>query len=380
MPIGRPEREPLPAGLLGAELPVDEVLYEALAPIVYLTHTSQGQPLLAYVADDWGEDITTLLAPASPVIVTALKRGALGLREALASSWLWMHRSTGVHADVWTVNLEDLPDSHLPLPGTALLPEHQPVFRTRAIGEKVALGRMPASVVAFVADRTRLAFKTILDFQFETRGEGRPTEEHRALYDLPVQQFSFSSFELSFGAPDGGGMPHDEVRQAADLLTEGLHWAGDVDNGDPIQGESDGQRAAILRAVLYLTPPLTGPIEEVHVSGDWVRGERIRLTRGSRRKAKAELRTVDQDHIVTYNGRIGEIDVDNLTFTLRDTDDGQDRKGWYQEELKEDVLLYVSDGVRVTVAGIERQGRLHVAAVAPFAPPADSVATHRVPA
>jgi hypothetical protein len=367
MYIDRPEREPLPRGLLEATLPIDEVLYEASTPIVFLTHTSQGQPLFAYVADDMDEEIVTLLAPVSSSGIAALKQGAFGIRETLASSWTWMHVSDGEQAYVWAVNIDEIPDSHLPKPGTPLLPEHEPVFRTRAVGEQVVQGKMPASVVAFVADSTRKAFKTILDFQFETRGEGRPTEEHRALYDLPIQQFAFASFELTFAAPDTGFLPHDEVRRAAALLMAGLKWAGNTKNHDPIQGETDDQRAAILRAALLLTPPLTGPIEEVHVSGEWVPGERIRLTRDSRRKVKSELRTIDRDHVVAYNGRIGEVDVDNLTFILRDTDDGQDRKGVIQEELRDDVLLYVLDAVRVTVAGIERQGRLHVAAIAPVA-------------
>lgn len=367
MPITPPDRDALPQGLLRAELPIDELLYEADTPVLYVTHTVQGQPLLAYVADDSTQLTTTLLAPLSDGLLDALKRGALGVREALSSSWLWMHVSDGQHLDAWVTEIDEIPGLHLPVPGTPLFAEHEPVFRTRAVGEEVVLGKMPASVVAFVADATRRAFKTILDFKFETRTEGRPTEEHRALYDLPIQQFAFASFELSFGAPDEGFFPREAVREAATLLMDGLRWASEVNSRNPLPGETDDQRAAVLRATLLLTPPLSGAIEEVQVSGLWLPGERVRLTRESRRKVKAELRTVDQDHVVAHNGRIREVDVDNLSFILRDTDDGQDRKGYITEEHLDDVLLYLLDSVRVTVAGIERQGRLHVAAVAPYA-------------
>lgn len=365
MPIAIPERDPLPEGLVQPALPVDEVLYEAGTPIIYLSHTLHGQALLAYVADE-DDEVITLLAPVSSDIVANLRRGAAGVREALSSSWLWMHVFDGERARLWATSIDELPDTHLPLPGTPLLPEHEPVFRTRAIGEQVVLGRMPASVVAFVADATRRAFKTILDFRFEARGEGRPPEAHRALYDLPIQQFAFNSFELTFGAPDEGLFPQNEVRRAADLLVEGLRWATNVNGREPIHGESDEQRAAILRAALLLTPPLSGPIEEVQVSGEWVSGARIRLTRDSRRRVKSELRTVEQDRVIALTGRIGEVDYDNLSFILRDTDDGQDRKGFMQEEQREDVLSYLGEGIRVTVAGVERQGRLYVAAVAPY--------------
>jgi hypothetical protein len=375
MPIATPARDPLPQGLLEADLVVDEMLYEVSTPIIYVTHTVQNQPLLAYVADDSGDFTTTLLAPLSSALLDEIKRGALGIREALSSSWLWMHVSNGQNSNIWVTAINEIPDLHLPIAGTPLLVEHEPVFRTRAIGEEVVLGKMPASVVAFVADATRRAFKIILDFKFETRAEGRPTEEHRALYDLPIQQFAFASFELSFGAPDEGFFPREAVREAAVLLMDGLRWASEVNNREPLLGETDEQRAAVLRAALLLTPPLTGAIEEVQVSGLWVPRERVRLTRESRRKVKAELRTVDQDHVVAYNGRIREVDIDNLSFILRDTDDGQDRKGYIGEEHLDDVLLYLLDSVRVTVAGIERQGRLYVAAVAPYTSSADQASS-----
>jgi len=370
MPIDRPAHNPLPSGLLGPELPLDEMLYEADTPVLFVTHTSQGQPLLAYVADDSGHDMVTLLCPLSPAVLDALKRGALGVREALSASWLWMHVSDGERSDVWATDINTFPSSHLPVPGTPLLAEHEPVFRARAVGKQVVLGRMPASVVAFVADATRRAFKTILDFRFDARSEGRPTEEHRALYDLPIQQFAFASFELSFGAPDEGFFLSEAVREAADLLMDGLRWASDTNSREPMPGESTDQRAAVLRAALLLTPPLSGAIEEMQVSGLWVPGERIRLTRDSRRKIKGELRTVTKDHVVAYNGRIRELDMDNLSFILRETDDNHDKRGVISEDQLEDVSAYFIDEVRVTIAGVERGGRLYVAAVAPYAAPA----------
>jgi hypothetical protein len=366
MPIVHPDRDELPTGLLNAELLVDEVLYEADYPILYITRTAQDQPLLAYVADDTAEGITTLLAPISSAQIDLLRCGGLGIREALTSSWLWMHFFDGERRRLWATTVDEIPAIHLPVAGTPLLPQHEPVFRTRAIGDQLELGRMPASVVAFVADATRKALKTILDFKFEARSEGRPTEEHRALYDLPIQQFAFASFELSFGPPDEGLFPHEAVKEAALLLAQGLQWAGDVGIREPFQGATDDERAAVLRAAMLLTPPLTGAITEVQVSGRWIPGERIRLTRESRRKVKSELRTVAQDHVVAYNGRIGEFDRDNLSFILRDTDDGQDRKAFIAEDQVDDVHLYFLESIRLTVAGIERQGRLYVAAIAPY--------------
>jgi hypothetical protein len=91
----------------------------------------------------------------------------------------------------------------------------------------------------------------------------------------------------------------------------------------------------------------------------------VHLRRESRRKVRTELRALDSERVVTYSGRIGEVDRDRCTFILRDTPDGRDHKGVFGEELLDDVLQYFTDDRRVTVAGVERASQLHVAAVAP---------------
>ncbi|MEW5927906.1 MAG: hypothetical protein AB1941_10495 [Gemmatimonadota bacterium] len=363
MPLMIPVREELPADLLPTPLPYVRVLYEAEFPIVYVSKTSHGQPLLAYVSDATTEGLFTLLAPVSEATIAELERGSLAVRDALVSSWLWLHVFDGENGRLWVTESGEIPDGFLPLPGTPLFAEHEAVLKTRALGESLVLGRMPASVVAFVADATRKAMKTLLDFTFSARAEGRPTEEHRALYDLPIKQFAFASFELSFGFPDEGLFPREEVRRAAEKLEAGLVWAGDPSNENPLYASTDEERAAILRAALLLTPPVTGPIVEVQVSGSWLRKGAVRLTRESRRKVRQELRQVEQERVVTYHGRIGEMDVDNSTFILRDTPEGVDRKGMFSEEERDDMMEYFAEGARVTVAGVERQGRLFVAAV-----------------
>jgi hypothetical protein len=366
MPVMPPERPQLPAGLVGDRLPVDRVLYEAEYPVLFTTTTVQGQPLLAYVADDTQAEIVTLLAPLSSSNLAALEVGTLGVREALSASWLWLHMAGRDGSRLWAVDAEEIPADHLPLPGTPVSPDHEPVLRTRAIGENVVLGRMPASVVAFVADSTRKAFKTLLDFTFDRNAEGRPTEEHRALYDLPVQQFAFASFELSFGAPPEDLFERREVLAAADKLRQGLLWASDVANEHPLPVERDDERAAILRAVLLLTPPASGAITEVQVSGTWVSRGRVRLTRASRLKVRRELKAVEDEFVASYIGRVRELDVDNLSFILRETEDGIDRRGVFTEDMLDDAQQFMYEGTRIGVVGVERQGRLYVLAMSPL--------------
>jgi hypothetical protein len=365
MPLIVPQHDAIPIGLIPERLSVERVLYEAEVPVLFLTRTLQGQLLLAYVAEENSAGTFTVLAPISAKTLISLEVGATSVRDALTATCGWLHLNNGSKTGTWSIDFDQFPKEYLPLPGTPLLPEHEPVLRTRAVGEKIVLGQMPASVVSFVADATKKAIKTLLDFVLANPSEGRPREEHRALYDLPVQSFSFASFELSFGPPDEGIFPLEQIQQAAKKLQRGLAWASS-DSRDALEADSDEEREAILRATLFLTPPSAGPIREMQVSGTWIPSQKVVLTRQSRKRIRKELKQVDSEQIVKYEGRIGEVDVDNLSFILRDISDGIDRRGLFAEDLVEEMIVLLSDSERVAVAGFERQGRLNITAVAPI--------------
>jgi hypothetical protein len=354
-----PGHEKFPSGLVAEKLPVTRVLYEAETPVLFLSKTVQGQMLLAYVADDLDGKVSTLLSPIAPDRLVALEKGTISVREALTSSWLWLHVEAETEGGVWAVQPDSVPDEYLPLPGTPLLPEHEPVLRARAIGRDVVPGRMPASVVAFVADSTRKAMKTLLHYTFDAPVDGRPRKEHQALYDLPIQSFAFASFELGFAAPDEGFFPQEQVRKAAGLLEKGLSYA----SGDPAAlPENEPEREAILTAALLMTPPGSGPITEIQVSGTWMPHGKICLTKASRKRVRAHLRIVDE-RLVTYTGRIGELDSDNLTFILRDTNDEDEHRGSFDDDLFDDMHTFFQEGSTVSIAGVERRGRFRVSAM-----------------
>ncbi len=355
------KRPPLPQGLLSGKLRVEQVLYEAEAPVLFLTSTEQGQQLLALVIADNDNTTSTLLAPTTEKIIEELRQGHVSVRDALTSSWMWLLENNPEHNGLWRISPTDV-DRYLPLQGTLLFPELLPVLKTRALGEQIRRGHMPASVIAFVADSTRKAVKTLLDQLLATPSGGRPTENHRALYDLPVQSFQFASFEVSFAAPDDGSSNEQEVKQAVQKLEKGLRWASEAGNG-PFSAASNTEKEVILRAALLLTPPSGGAIDEVQVSGAWIQNETIKLTREARRRVRQELRSFDSEQVVRHVGRVGEVDADNLSFMLREIDDKQDRKGWFDQDLLDELIDLLGSSERIAVAGVERSGKLYVSAV-----------------
>lgn len=360
MSLHKPVYEAMSDTILPSTLPVERILYEAELPVLYITKTLQDQTALAYVADDNEEGLFTLVVLLSKKTLLGLDNGTVSARDALALAPPWLHWTNGSASASWSFDLEDLPPKHLPHSHFMINPQHEPLIRTRATGESIVLGHMPASVVAFVADATRKAVKTVLDWSFATNPDGRPTDRHRGLYDLPIQSFAFSSFELSFAPPDQGMFSGSEIRSAAEKLNAGLRWAsGDDTVVLPTDVE---EREVVLRAALALTPPSSGVISEIHLSGTWLPAKNVTLTRSSRGRVRSALQAVDSENLVTYSGRLEEIDIGKFTFTLRGTPEGIERKGSFAEELTEEMLALTSRSV--VVAGVERRGKLEVYAVA----------------
>lgn len=354
------------ASFIPSPIPIDRVLYEAEQPIIFLSHTSNHQMLLCYLADETQNARHLILSAITPDRVAMLESGTISVRDALTAGWMWL--ATAPHNDdqllsLWHVTESDIPQEHLPTEGTPLLPEHQVVFSARAVGDRISLGQMPCSVIGFVASAAKSSLKSVLDHFMESHGQGRPTDAQRALYDLPVQRLRFASFEIGFSSPPTDMFPNETLTSVINSLESGLTWAEDARQDTSLPGTSNSETEALLRATLALTPPLNGAITSVEISGSWLRGQRYQLTRDSRRKVSNALRRFQAEEIVICSGRIGEIDDDNLGFTLRETDDQAELKGTFSEDILDDMRLYYYESRRVKVSGVKRGNRLFVTAV-----------------
>lgn len=364
MNINLPPDQRIPDGFFDHPLPVVRVLYEAEQPIVYLTKTRQGQEMLAYLASETDQHQYIIVSPTTPNSVKKLETGSIGVREALVDTWMWLVKEgfDDAGAEVWSVGEADIPLAHLPKAGTPLLPEHRIAFSARAIGDGIALGSVPCSVISFVTSAARASLKAVLDHVMAAKNEGRPTDAQRALYDLPVRQFKFASFEVGLAAPQEDLFQNEGISLALTYLQTGLAWAETSDDGDlPAEGDADAE--AILRATLALTPPTSGVIEAVEVGGYWLGGHQYHLSRSSRTKVSKRLRQLRDEEIVVYSGRIGEIDDDKLSFTLRDVQGGPERRGTFSEELLDDMRTHYYESNRIRISGVLRQAKLRVTAV-----------------
>jgi hypothetical protein len=210
----------------------------------------------------------------------------------------------------------------------------------------------------------RRALKKLVDHISGSTTSGRPPASHRELYDLRVQRIGFGSFELSYAAPQQGLFDRELLATAVQKLDAIVRWAASSEES-PAPWYDEAEREAMLRAAAELAPPSSGPIVAIELGGDWLRRGMVRLDRSARKNVRMELRnSPTAETVESVSGRIGEVDRDALSLTLRDLEKGEELRASFDEELLDDVLLFFTEDQRVRVAGTRVAGKLHVGLIA----------------
>jgi hypothetical protein len=121
--LTKPASPPVENFLKGNNIEPEKVLLEAWRPLVFTTRTASDQMIIAYLADEAEVGDWYFLAPITELRLSELQNGELPLRDAITCSWMWqcLHEPGGVI--IWNVDLNDIPNVFLPLPGTPLLHE-----------------------------------------------------------------------------------------------------------------------------------------------------------------------------------------------------------------------------------------------------------------
>jgi hypothetical protein len=342
-----------------------EVLYEFDGPRIFTAQSSFGD-LLCFLSDDDGEQLRYIVAPTNPVILEKLKSGCRPLRDALDQPWVWFVDIgyDGAPKAAWKGTLADAPADALPQKGIMLWPHLEPIFALRAIGDGLSEGNVPMSVIRQVIDGATTALKKIANSVFEdARRQGRKTNTIRQFYDLPTLGFAYNSFEVAFRLPDlkqgplTGTSTADETtaafRAMGEKLESALKWAGNTKPGE----DGEAIDIGLLEALEKLVPPKSGIVKAVEVRGRMFGGAATRypLTRDSStsvRKALGKARA-SQEQISKVVGLVREFDKDDLSFSLRETDDGKDHTCRFLAEFYDDLLEAFNTDERVTISGRE---------------------------
>ena len=356
------ETKPVDIAMIGDLAPV-EILYEFDGPRIFSAHSPLGD-LLCFLADDDGELRRFIAAPTNGDMLAKLKDGVRSLRDALDQPWVWF---VDVDNDdqprgVWRGTLSDAPPDSLPEPGTMLRADLEPIFALRAIGEGLGEGSVPMSVGRQVMDGATTSLKKIVNVVFEdARRAGRKVKTIRQFYDLPTLGFAYNSFEAAFRMPTDQsasltGLADEStaaVQEIARKLKQALCWATETH----ADGTEEGLPLALLEALERLVPPKTGIIHCIEVRGRMFCdvATPYRLTRDASHKVRKALSIAreSQEQLITISGRPGEFDKDNLSCTLRETDDDKDHQCRFTPELYDELYEAFDSDRQVTIVGRE---------------------------
>jgi hypothetical protein len=347
------------------QLDPTHVLFEADGPRLFTSQDTNEQPLLVYLCAEDTDGADYFVVPTSPETINALEQGHLSLHDALGQSWGWLVSTTadGRPARAQVASLSVLPKTASPAPNIPLSADHLPLLGVKLTGPNLRPGHISASVVRTAADKSIRALKKLAHTALEAHTAiGRPEERLRRIYDLPVQNVRFASFEITFGKPlsrgaAASGEPSDEqvVGEVSSLLTSGLRWLNDEKSHSP---PTIPEPVSVLEALAQLVPPAYGPIESVELSGTLVRQSRpyVLTRKNSLRVREALTRIAPTRVAVKIRGMVREFDKDESSFILRNVSDGLERHCSVEGEAADMALSAFQSDVPVEVVGYEVPG------------------------
>lgn len=340
-----------------ADLRPEEVLDAYDGPRLFTVRSTDGQLLLAYLCAQQRGWQRFLLVPVNQTVIEDIVEDRIPLRKALLErGWGWLVERTndGTVTQPGAVDVKLLPDEALPRVGAHLHSNAGVLLRVKVSGPTLEPGRVPASVVKRTIDGATGSVKTLVSHVLKLRTSiGRPTEQFRRYYDLPAVGFSFGSFEVAFGTPEPAEQmeleERETIQRVQELLSAGLRWAASPELG---MLKNTGETAAIIDALAKLTPPQTGPIQSVEVSGLLAGpvAEPFTLTRIATERV-SEVRPLFEIFAPsqTEQGYVREFDKDRLTFMLRSSSGETIRHVHFDESQYQDAYLAFTTGRLVTI-------------------------------
>ncbi|MDY6842319.1 MAG: hypothetical protein SV429_12690, partial [Pseudomonadota bacterium] len=239
----------------------------------------------------------------------------------------------------------------------------------RAIGEGLAAGGVPASVIKQVVDGASTALRKAASYVLnEPSKQGRVRNSQKRLYDLPVQHFTYNSFEVAFRLPDERQTAllqedESEMQQIGTVLADAIQKSTDTKAVDETLAKL---KIELLEALEKLVPPLSGIVTEYEVGGTILgnEGRVFRLDRETSKKVKTVLQQIRgrEEKITTLEGVVAEMDRDNLSFTLRQTSDGKDRNCTFSPDIFDEVMEAFVQATPVAISGREtlKNGNIEV--------------------
>ena len=156
-----------------------EILYEFDGPRIFTTLDVDGERNLVYWSDEDESVCRYVVAPTTQRILDSLQSGIISVHDALNQPrcWLCDVTSDGEIVGCQLVDFEAIPNDALPALGTMLWPSLEPLLTLRAIGQEIAPGQIPGSVIRSCVEGVQKSFKILSEYVLGQKPQaGRPDE------------------------------------------------------------------------------------------------------------------------------------------------------------------------------------------------------------
>ena len=251
------------------------------------------------------------------------------------------------------LRIAELDPATLPGTNSVLRTAHLPLLGLRVKGERIHPGNVPVSVIRYAVNAAEGAIKNVGEYVAETMPSAADLMM-TGLRELHVQRMAFASFEVALRnetpiskAEDGD--PMGRVRQLLSGAVRAASTRTSLNLADSFGDEEAGKVA--LGAILNMTPPGWGAIEETEVSGRLVGGPRVhRLDRESRSYVRSFFRP-NPEEIVDVVGTVDVPDKKKRIFTVRSTNSTDSTRFTYDDEHFDEVADAFADDGEYRVVG-----------------------------
>lgn len=195
----------------------------------------------------------------------------------------------------------------------------------RIQGKGAAWPEASTSILTTFLDTLRKGVQAATECIYTSTLSTRPTKALKQACDLQIATLQPGSVQVGLRLPDpsrGEARNEDLLRAAEKGLAAYLQvaaWASSDSHEGALTTDvpDEGLRRTLLAEVKRLAPRPRGDVDAVELSGRAMRGKQATLTKGTHDRIN---RAIDHDtasRTEVHIGELREIDLDNLTFTLR---------------------------------------------------------------
>jgi hypothetical protein len=228
-------------------------------------------------------------------------------------------------------------------------------------GREMEFDDAPASIVGTMLRILRSGIVAIAQFSNRRSPGTLAASVIREACDPRIVAWAPGSIRIGLRLPDvAEQQARDEAREALHLYLRAAEWVGSDAGPERFEEEvRDGEfRRLLLNQVSQLIPRPQGGLELVELTNARMGGTAISLRREGRARVRlgiersAQTDLAEAEKLITVEGVLREIDLDERTFIVRDLAAGVETRCGVPEE-QDDLLAIAKQALdhRVTVIG-----------------------------